>query len=464
MPFANIADAKFAASIINEGLTRLGQGGHIPTEGDDVTISTIENAMRRIGMMSPDVVNPLLNQIEIVLIYRNYATMFTSSKNPTRVFWRDAINYGGGIEDIYHNILEPVEGVVGIWAQDYADGDPTGEKALSNAKYHFGYHPEIVSKKFHTNKRHFDIALSLSEHEISKVFTPEGFMNFVSVKMANIQYSAEIQLQKAVINNVVSMVENNDILFRSNFNVNRMSGITDFVEDVKTVTDGMKQPTNSFNKSGILTMSDNEDLYLVTVPHLMNRLATRGAENAFNLREYEFKNKVLYLPEGTDLGTAPNGQQIYAVLVDKRAIVMAMRFWSMKPFIPTGSDFQNYFFKCEYVEGYNEFFNAVAFTGESYDDFFTEEGGTLIVKTTVGSEIFDHFVTDGVREFEYNGFGHGDPVGVVYSNATYVEFLEGYSTSFKVTVNNITMQGAGNVTITPNSKIYLSKGDTILLE
>lgn len=422
MPFTNINDAKFAAGIINEGMQKLGYGdGSLIDVGEEATTDTIEAGMKRIGALPPDIVNPLLNQIDIILIYRNYATMFDSSKNPTRVFWRDAINYGGGEEDIYQEILTPVEGVIGTWAQDYANGDADGSLALANAKYHFGYHSGKVTKKFHTKKKHFDIAISLSEHEISKIFTPEGFAGYVSVRIANIQYSAEIALMNAVIENIQKMVSDKAVKFRENFNINNMLGVTEIVEDIKSTNEGMKQPTTQFNQAGILTMSDNEDLFLVTTPEIYSRLSTRGAENAFNLDQYMFKNRVLYLPAGTDLGTTDAGQKIYAVLVDRRAIVMALRYWSMRPFIMSGADWQNYFMKVEFVEGYNEFFNAVAFAGSAYDDFQSEYEKESLVTLVFDNDAEDvSVITDGVVQ---NVVGESGRDARFIAGSTYVTLV-----------------------------------------
>ena len=445
MPFNNINDARFAGQIINEGMQRLGYGDtSLINIGDDSTTQSIEEGMRRIGALPSDIVNPLLNQIDIILIYRNYATMFTESKNPTRVFWRDAINYGGGEEDIYQEILTPVEGVLGTWATDYADGDVDGNLALANAKYHFGYHSGKVTKKFHTKKNKFDIAISLSEHEISKIFTPEGFAGYVSVRLANIQYSAEYALMNAVISNIQKMVENKAVKFRENFNINNMNGITEIVEDVKATTDGMKQPTNLFNEAGIITMSDEENLFLVTTPEIYSRLSTRGAENAYNLKEYMISNRVLYLPAGTDFGTTENGQQIYAVLVDKRAIVMALRFWSMRPFIMSGADWQNYFMKVEYIEGYNEFFNAVAFAGEGFDDF--EESNYkgesfVVVYNNQNSSNSVEVLTDGIVSSASPTTG--EQLKFI-RNATYVNITYSDSAS---TVVNMSVDGGESVVV-----------------
>lgn len=463
MPFNNIADAKFAAGIINEGMQRLGYGdGSLIDVGDEATTATIEAGMIRIGALPSDVVNPLLNQIDIILIYRNYATMFNSSKNPTRVFWRDAVNYGGGEEDIYQEILTPIEGVIGTWAQDYSNGDVDGSLALANAKYHFGYHSGKVTKKFHTKKKHFDIAISLSEHEISKIFTPEGFAGYVSVRLANIQYSAEIALMNAVIGNIQKMVSDKAIKFRKNFNINTMLGITEIVEDIKATTDGMKQPTTLFNEAEILTMSDTEDLFLVTTPEIYSRLITRGAENAFNLNEYMIKNRVLYLPSGTDFGTTEDGQHIYAVLVDRRAIVMALRYWSMRPFIMSGADWQNYFMKVEYIEGYNEFFNAVAFAGEGFDEFeeFVKPSFSLLSMAFNSAGEAGNVITDG-QILDVEGEADGHYVKMI-SNASYIHISKKAVTGANFSVA-VSVNGGMEVEVASNTantvKIPIVKGN-----
>lgn len=443
MAIVNLETARSCAEILNESMTKLGYGEG--TKIDTSSLETIEAGMKAIGALPREMLNQLLNQVNIVLIYRNYATMFTSSKNPTRRFWRDAVNYGGGEADIYQEILEPVEGVVGIWARDYADGDEDGTLALNNAKYHFGYHGAKVQKKFHTTTTRFDIALSLSELEISKIFTPEGFAGYMSAKIANIQYSAEIQLLNAVIENVRAMVQNRALKFREPINVNNTNGVTEMVEDIQTITDGMKMPSTEFNEAGILTMSDPEDLYLLTTPQFMNRIRVRGAANAFNINEYMFKNNVITLPAGTDFGRDEAGNTVHAVLVDRRAIVMAIRYWSMRPFIPTGSDFQNYFFKCEFIHGYNEFFNAIAFTGEPIDDFFNGEGAYLTLYS-------DDLMNNGFVFDRFNIVGRR-----VYTSSLNVQYYENVqSFSFDVDVQQ-TESGSSSFVFSKNGQDIINR-------
>ena len=427
MAVIDLTTAQELAGIMNEALVKyFGEGSY---QIDTTSTDTIEGGFKAIGAYPPEQKNALLAQVNLILVYRNYGTMFTSSKNPTRRFWRDAINYGDGEADIYQEILEPVEGVQGIWASDYADKTEEEIKALAltNAQYHFKFHKGKVTKKFHTRTNRKDFAISVSEHEISKAFTPEGFAGYVNVKIANLQWSAEVEILRAVIDCVKNMVNSGDLIFSGNHSLNNHNGVTEVVETLRTYTDAMTMIDTKYNKAGILTMSNRDDLYLLTTPEFLNRISVRGSANAFNINEYRNENRVITLPSGTDFGTNPtSGEKVYAVLIDRRAIVMAFRYWSMRPFVMSATDWQNYFLKIEYLFGYNEFFNAVAFSGEDIDDFFTGEGGTLVLE--VDSVDLDDLVNKlniigGERTF-YTA-SHA-----VYQGVEKVVFLDGIDTSF----------------------------------
>lgn len=455
MAVTNLETAQTLAGIMNESLTKyFGTGAY---QIDDTSIENIEQGFNAIGAYPPEQKNALLSQVNLILIYRNYGTMFTSSKNPTRRFWRDAINYGDGEADIYQEVLEPIEGIQGIWAQDYADKTPEEIKtlALANAEYHFKFHKGKTQKKFHTKTVRKDFAISLSEHEISKVFTLEGFAGYVSVKIANLQWSAEVHILGAVIDNVREMVSDGNIVFSSGHDLNNTNGVTEFVETLRTHTDAMSMIDTKYNRAGILTMSDKDDLYLLTTPELLNRVSVRGSANAFNINEYRNNNRVITLPSGTDFGINPNtGKPVYAVLVDRRAIVMAFRYWSMRPFVMSGNDWQNYFLKIEYLKGYNEFFNAIAYSGEPIDDFFTDDGGTLIVtgeNMDAVTAILSAINNDGIRTFESE---NGNTV--IFQNVNYVEILDGFPTGGTISIGGINVED-------PQSKsiIHLNKNSTL---
>lgn len=354
--------------IVNQSLTGLGYTGYqIPLEGTD---TEIESAWSAIGALPPSAKNALLEQIVTILKYRNYGTMFDAEKNPIRKFFRNDIQFGGGEEDIYHEIVAPVEG---IWAQDFAgmennsqESDELAEQVARNLVRYYKYD---VKKKFHTNTRPLDIPMSLTEYELKRIFTPDGFARFVDVKMANLMWSAEIALLNRVINDIKTMVENGGAVRYTGIDLNTPEGVTNHVEQLRTLTDAMTMPSTVFNSAGIVTMSDKEDLFLFCTPEYVNRLQTRGFANAFNIEYYRNNNRLVILPYGTDLGVDSNEKPVLAVLIDRRAIVESIRYWEVKPFVVANTDYTNYFLKGQILAGYNEFFNAVAFSGDAISTF-----------------------------------------------------------------------------------------------
>lgn len=463
MAITDLSTAQGLAGIMNEALTNyFGRGSY---QIDTTSLESIEAGFGEVGAYPAEMKNALLNQVNLVLIYRNYGTMFTESKNPTRRFWRDAIRYGDGIADIYQEILEPISGIQGIWAEDYAGQEDTSELALNNAKYHFNFHKGDVQKKFHVDTTRRDFAISVSELEISKAFTPEGFAGYINVKIANLQWSAEVHLLTAAIENMRKMVTDQNIIFSMGHNLNNQNGVTETVETIRTITDSMTSLSRSYNKAGIITISDSEDLYLLTTPQFLQRIGVRGAANAFNINEYRLQNRVLILPEDTDFGKAPNGETVHAMLVDRRAIVMAMRYWKMAPFVPTGADWQNYFLKIEYLHGYNDFFNAVAFAGEPIDDFFeSARGATVMIANTNGRVIRDLVNTDGIEVSENQEI---DDIVVVFNNASYIE-----GNGEPLYLSHVTLNGSEikseelldgmTTTMVVDGRFYLNDGDVFI--
>lgn len=377
-----ITTATQAAQIVNESMKTLGYEYQIDVTNGD----TIEEGFKQIGVFNPSALRRILDQVVTILVFRNYGVMFDESDNPTRVFWRDFINYGGGEEDIFHEIIEAERG---YWAEDFAGLDAEGSKnlALEIAQDLVEYKKSNVRKSFHTDYDNFRIKLSRSDLEISEIFTPNGFAKFVDVQMANIQWSAEVKLQQIAIDQTVKLVNDQNLVFIEGLNPNSTNGVTDIVERIRTTSSGMMNISTAFNKDGVINKSSFDDLFLVTTPEFINRISVRGYANAYNLAEYRDNNRLLELPYGTDLGTSPTGQKVLAVLVDRRAIVLALRYWNMMPNRVENTDYINYFLKVRFIKGYNTFFNAVAFCGDDIG-FFVNGGEMSVISSTAQQTVF----------------------------------------------------------------------------
>lgn len=456
-----------AAGYLNETLTKLGNDYQIDTTSD----ATITEGFKTVGAFPPALKSNLLDMQTLILVQRAYSSMFTESKNPTRRFWRDAIDYGGGMRETFIKLIEAEDS---YWAEDFDGSEADDTLADTISRDLVKFKKDDVINKVHPVNKKFRIKMSISDLEYAKVFTPDGYASFVDRKMATFQESAEAHLMDIAISVMKDMVENNHIIFNSGHELNTANGVTTFVEALNTTADGMATLSDTFNFDGVRTTSSPDDLYLVTTPEVFNRIKSRGYSNAFNLAEYENKNKIIMLPAGTSLGTH-EGKSVGAMLVDYRAILLAVKYWEVQPFIVGNTDYRNTFLKAQLVTGYTEFFNAVAFvTGDV--DFFTDaqEGFATImvsgyahdynaaggVQTTYinGKRLTEYLVAD-IKDMVENthvdnwSFAIQVPVGS-YLEYTVNQVSSDYQTQFKM----IDLLGGGVIEMQPKREMQLVEG------
>lgn len=360
-----------AAGYLNETLEALGNDYRIDTTSD----ATLTTGFQTVGAFPPALKSNILDMQMLILVQRAYSSMFTESKNPTRRFWRNAVDYGGGIRETFLKLIETEDG---YWAEDF-DGTDDDATALNVARDLVKFKKDDVINKIHPVNKKFRVKMSVSDLEYAKVFTPTGYAEFIGQKYANFQQSAEAKLQDIAIGIMKEMISAGHIVTKTGYDLSNPNGVTTFVEALNTASDGMATLTDTYNYDGVRTTSDPEDIYLVTTPELFNRIKSRGYANAFNLQEYINKNKIIMLPAGTALGTDSTGKAIGAMLVDVRSILLAVKYWEVMPFNISNTDYRNTFLKVQLVTGYTEFFNAVAFvTGDV--DYFTPNNDVVAIQ------------------------------------------------------------------------------------
>lgn len=351
-----------AAGYLNETLGKLGYDYRIDTTND----TTLEAGFKEVGAFSPLMLDNIVSMQMKILRERVYTSMFTESKNPMRRFFRDAVDYGGGIQETYLKLIKAEDG---YWAHS----NMTDIEADEIAKDLVKFKDDDVINKIHPVNFKFRIKMSISDLEISKLFTPRGYADFIGQKYANFQQSAEAKLQEIGINMIKKMVSDGKCKFETGLDLSTPDGVTSTVERINTVSDGMQTLNALYNYDAVDTTTEFDNLYLVVTPKFINRLRSRGYANAFNLEEYRAKNRLIMLPAGTVIGTDSTGKEIGCMLIDYRSVLIAIRYWEVKPFIVSNTDYRNMFMNVQGIVDYNEFFNAVAFvTGDV--DFFTEDG------------------------------------------------------------------------------------------
>lgn len=403
-----------AAGYLNETLGKLGYDYRIDTTSD----STLEAGFREVGAFSTAMLDNIVSMQMKILKTRVYTAMFTESKNPMRRFFRDAVDYGGGIQEIYMKLIKAEDG---YWAH----ADMTNDEADAIARDLVSFKDDDVINKIHPVNFKFRVKMSISDLEVSKLFTPQGYADFLGQKYSNFQQSAEAKLQEIGVAKIKEMVAAGKCKFETGLDLSTPNGVTSTVERINTVSDGMQTLNALYNYDGVETTTDFDNLYLVVTPKFINRLRSRGYANAFNLEEYRAKNRLIMLPAGTSIGTDSTGKEIGCMLIDYRAILIAIRYWEVKPFIVSNTDYRNTFMNVQGIVDYNTFFNAVAFvTGDV--DFFTEGESFLLSVAFSGSlggyPINELIKVDG-KAPEYYTTGTGGEAFVRVKSGSIIEGL-----------------------------------------
>ena len=403
-----------AAGYLNETLGKLGYDYRIDTTND----TTLEAGFKEVGAFSPAMLDNIVSMQMKILKTRVYNAMFTESKNPMRRFFRDAVDYGGGIQEIYMKLIKAEDG---YWAH----ADMTNDEADAIARDLVSFKDDDVINKIHPVNFKFRVKMSISDLEVSKLFTPQGYADFLGQKYSNFQQSAEAKLQEIGIAKIKEMVAAGKCKFETGLDLSTPNGVTSTVERINTVSDGMQTLNALYNYDGVETTTDFDNLYLVVTPKFINRLRSRGYANAFNLEEYRAKNRLIMLPAGTSIGTDSTGKEIGCMLIDYRAILIAIRYWEVKPFIVSNTDYRNTFMNVQGIVDYNTFFNAVAFvTGDV--DFFTEGESFLLsvaLSGSLGGYPLNELIKVDGKAPEYYSIGTGGEAFVRVKSGSIIEGL-----------------------------------------
>ena len=403
-----ITTATQAAQLVNKTLADNGwESYQIDTTSGD----TLEAGFKAIGALPPTMRSNILEAYLLVLEQHTFTSMFDESKNPTRAFWRNGLSYGGAIKEIFLKLIEAEDGY-------WSDANMTDEQAQAIATDLVKFKADDILQRIHPINEQFRLKLSISDLEYSKIFTPAGMEEFLNGKYANYRQSVEAKFMDLVITYLKKMVSDNKVKVLTGFDLNTANGVTSFVEQLNTVNDGMQTLTAMYNYDEVRTLSpSSEYVYLVSTPEFYNRMKSRGYSNAFNVEYYRNNNRLIMLPAGTNLGNGPSGRQVGAMLVDRRSVICALRYYDTKPFVVSNTDYRNMFTNVQCIIDYNTFFNAVAFETGAVANF-TEGAGYGVAKIYVDSPgpAFDEITVDGVDYRDMNRLSMTDIAGAMNNN------------------------------------------------
>lgn len=442
-----ITTATEAAQLINQTLA---DNGYESYQIDTTSGDTLEAGFKAIGALPPTMRSNILEGYLLVLQAHTFTSMFSEAKNPTRPFWRDGLNYGGAIKEIFLKLIEAEDGY-------WADADMTDEQAQAIATDLVKFKADDILQRIHPVNEQFRMKLSISDLEYSKLFTPSGMEEFLNGKYANYRQSIEAKFMDLVIEYLKKMVTDNKVKVLTGFDLNTANGVTSFVEQLNTVNDGMQTLTAMYNYDEVRTMSPSSDyVYLVSTPEFYNRMKSRGYSNAFNVEYYKNNNRLIMLPAGTTLGNGPSGRQIGAMLVDRRSVICALRYYDTKPFVVSNTDYRNMFTNVQCIIDYNTFFNAIAFETGEIGNFTDGDGyGIVALWSDSPGPIFE-VTANGIPVVYLTPMTNTNGLGADNGHMIYYQVPAGAFMQLRHLSKNPT-------TVTTDCTLELENGKTILI-
>lgn len=324
---------------------------------EDIT----EETVGVISALTEEQQRALFNQMLLIGQQRGHDNLFGQDKNSFRDFLVDGSEFGWTIQDY---MLEILDGVLPQWVKgNYTDN----EQAANLVK---DYEQKVMSE-FHYEPFRTQFATTVNDKEYKKSFYPSKLGAFIDRKIGNLTNSGEIYLKDDVLIDVFKrMIENDDIILSADHTLNTSTGILGTLEKIKTDYDAFSQNNKSYNKFGKVSITPSDKLkYIITKASYMNRVAVREYSGAFNIEQMRLDGRIIYVPEDYEFPKASNDQEVLFILVDRRAIVVALQMWRASNFYVANQYKTNHWLGIEGVRGYNRFINAVAYTGEVFGNF-----------------------------------------------------------------------------------------------
>ena len=313
-----------------------------------------------ISTLSEQQQKALFNQMYLVSEQRGHENIFNAEKNAFRAFLIDASDFGWTIQDY---MLEVLDGITPQWVTD--DIDPTEQAANLVKDYE-----QKVSNSFHYEAFRRQFPTTIRDYEYKKSFYPSKLGAFVDRKIGMLNTSAEIYLMNEVlIDELCAMVEGGDMVLKTAHTVNNSNGILTLLENVKSDYIGFGQPNSEYNADGKISITPYDDLkYMITKASTFERIKVREYSGAFNLDQMKLEGRVIFIPESYEMPEV-DGEIPLFFLVDRRAIVIAIKLWRMGSFYVSNQYKTNHWLGVEGIRGHNRFINAVAYMGEEQGNF-----------------------------------------------------------------------------------------------
>lgn len=259
---------------------------------------TAEN-ISRLAAMPYEALNEFVGAIMKITRSYAYTTIFDRANNPFAMFFREKLEAGFTVEDLYVKLF------------DGHDFDYEGNNALKRFK------PNVESFYYSINfEKEYDISVSL-EQSRTAFLTLTGIEQFMASQYQSMYSSAERDIWKQCLEIPSTVYLNGDYVSEGTAALDSDADIKDFLEKLKNKISEFQFLGSANNplKTDIITRP--EDVLVILPAWVANKIDVQTLSGAFNLDKIEIKNQIISVPSDSGFGGLMSSRSTLAVIVDR---------------------------------------------------------------------------------------------------------------------------------------------------
>lgn len=280
----------------------------------------------------------LMNEFTTTLIGKIGLTVFANKtfKNKLSKFKKGDLPYGTTVEEIF------VEMASGI------KYDETGANPLGRRK------PDNIKVMYHTENRKDKYEVTVSEDQVKGAFRNESGVANLLAKLIESMYTGSEYDEYVIMKELLAQYEDDYFVYEVNPLIDNASG-KEFIKTMKKAVLDTSFLSTAYNKAGVHTKTDANDLVLFVNKDVMAELSVEVLASAFNIGELKIDPSIVVLD---NFGSMTD---TYALLVDKDFFMMWDTLRKVKSIENPDGLFTNYFLHIWQLLSLSKFKNAIRF-------------------------------------------------------------------------------------------------------
>lgn len=299
-----------------------------------------ESTIARLASLPYEALNEFVGAIMKVVKSYAYTTIFERADNPFAPFFREKLEAGFTVEDMYIKLF------------DGHDFDYTGAAALQRHK------PDVVDMFYSVNfEKEYDISVSLEQAKTA-FLTLSGVEQFMAQQYNSLYSSAERDIWRECLNIFGEVYTNGDYTETGVSALSSEANIKAFLETLKNTISGFQFLGTSYNPLATEVKTRPEDVLVVMPANVVNKVDVQTLAGAFNLDKIEIRNQIITVPATSGFGAKMASEGTLAIVVDKNFFRIYPQTFDALSQLNASGFFTNTHLLSRWIFSYGRFYNV----------------------------------------------------------------------------------------------------------